>query len=181
MFTVLFGASLQSDKADKQAAARVLFVCAGNICRSPIAEGVFRMLVEREQLSSQITVDSAGTHGFQTGERPDVRAIRAAGLRGYDLSSQRARLFDLDDFRRFEWIVAMDSHNLRFLKTLRPADHRGHLALFLDFAPELGLRDIPDPYYGRPEDFERVLDLVERSAAPLLAAIQSALVTPMAR
>src|ERR1700674_4153165 len=96
--------------------ATVLFVCTGNICRSPIAEAVFRTLVEREQLSSQITIDSAGTHGHQTGERPDLRAIRAARLRGYDLSNQRARLFDLDDFSRFEWIVAMDSQNLRFLK-----------------------------------------------------------------
>src|ERR1700674_4757331 len=181
MFGMWFGANLQSEKADKQAAATVLFVCTGNICRSPIAEAVFRTLVEREQLSSQITIDSAGTHGHQTGERPDLRAIRAARLRGYDLSNQRARLFDPDDFSRFEWIVAMDSQNLRFLKTLRPADHRGHLALFLDFAPELGLRDVPDPYYGKAEDFECVLDLVERGAAPLLAAIQGALVAPSAR
>src|ERR1700730_18664807 len=99
--------------------ANVLFVCTGNICRSPIAEAVFRTLVERERLSSQITIDSAGTHGYQLGEQPDPRAIRAAHQRGYDLSSQRARLFDLDDFRRFEWIVAMDSPHLRVLVALR--------------------------------------------------------------
>jgi protein-tyrosine phosphatase len=160
---------------NKRISANVLFVCMGNICRSPMAEGVFRTLVERERLSSRITIDSAGTHDYQLGERPDSRAIRAARQRGYDLSSQRARLFDLDDFRRFEWIVAMDSQNLRFLKSLRPAGHRGHLGLLLDFAPELGVRDVPDPYYGEPEDFERVLDLVERGAASLLAAIHGAL------
>jgi protein-tyrosine phosphatase len=181
MFDMSFGANLRGENAHKQPAAKVLFVCTGNICRSPMAEGVFRRLVERERLSSQITIDSAGTHGYQLGEPPDSRAIRAASLRGYNLSSQRARLFDLDDFRRFEWVVAMDSQNLHFLESLRPADHRGHLGLFLDFAPELGLVDVPDPYRGTAEDFERVLDLVERGAGPLLAAIQGALVTPIAR
>jgi protein-tyrosine phosphatase len=169
------------EKRGNEPIANVLFVCTGNICRSPIAEGVFRDLVERERLATRITIDSAGTHGYQLGEQPDSRAICAARQRGYDLSSQRARLFDLDDFRRFEWIVAMDSQNLRFLKSLCPADHRGHLGLFLDFAPELGLRDVPDPYYGKAEDFEHVLDLVERGAAPLLAAIQVALATPNVR
>jgi protein-tyrosine phosphatase len=140
-----------------------------------MAEGVFRMLVDRERLSGHITIDSAGTHHYQLGESPDMRAMRAARRRGYDLSSQRARLFEVDDFGRFDWIVAMDSVNLRFLRSLRPAGHRGHLGLFLDFAPELGLRDIPDPYYGKPEDFERVLDLVERGAAPLLTAIRGTL------
>jgi protein-tyrosine phosphatase len=177
---MLSSVSFHRRNEDKQPAAKILFVCTGNICRSPIAEGVFRMLVEREQLSGQITIDSAGTHGYQTGERPDLRAIRAARLRGYDLSNQRARLFNIDDFRRFEWILAMDSQNLRFLKTLRPADHCGHLGLFLDFAPELGLRDVPDPYYGKAQDFDCVLDLVERGAAPLLAAIRAALVAPSA-
>jgi protein-tyrosine phosphatase len=154
---------------------RVLFVCTGNICRSPTAEGVFRMLVEREQLSDRIVIDSAGTHDYQLGEQPDPRAMRAAKQRGYDLSTQRARRFVAEDFSRFDWIVAMDGQNLRFLRTLRPADHGGHLGLFLDFAPELGLRDVPDPYYGRLEDFERVLDLVERCAGPMLEAIRRTL------
>lgn len=140
-----------------------------------MAEGVFRALVDRERLSGHISIDSAGTHDYQLGESPDTRAMRAARRRGYDLSSQRARLFEVDDFRRFDWIVAMDSLNLRFLQSLRPAGHRGNLGLFLDFAPELGLREVPDPYYGKPEDFERVLDLVERGAAPLLAAVRATL------
>jgi protein-tyrosine phosphatase len=160
---------------DKRSTASVLFVCTGNICRSPTAEGVFRALVERERLSGRITTDSAGTHDHQLGERPDPRAMRAAHQRGYDLSNQRARLFDTDDFNRFDWIVAMDNQNLRFLTSMRPASHAGHLGLFMAFAPELGLRDVPDPYYGKHEDFERVLDLVERGVVPLLAAIQNAL------
>jgi protein-tyrosine phosphatase len=145
----------------------------GNICRSPTAEGVFRALVERERISDRIAIDSAGTHDYQLGQSPDTRSMRAASRRGYDLSNQRARLFDVDDFTRFDWIVAMDSANLRFLQSLRPAGHRGNLVLFLDFVPELGLRDVPDPYHGKPEDFERVLDLIERGAAPLLAAVRA--------
>ena len=159
----------------------MIFVCTGNICRSPTAEGVFRTLVERERLSGHIKIDSAGTHDYQLGEQPDPRAMRAAKQRGYDLSIQRARRFEFDDFKRFEWVVAMDSQNLRFLNSLRPADHGGHLGLFLDFAPELGLRDVPDPYYGKQEDFERMLDLVERGAAPLLAAIRRALASTSPR
>jgi low molecular weight protein-tyrosine phosphatase len=160
---------------NKDPRANVLFVCTGNICRSPTAEGVFRALVERERLSDRINIDSAGTHDYQSGQQPDPRAMRAAMQRGYDLSSQRARRFMVDDFQRFEWIVAMDGQNLRFLKSLRPAEHSGHLGLFLDFAPELGLRDVPDPYYGRQEDFDRVLDLVERCAGPFLDAVRRAL------
>lgn len=155
--------------------ANVLFVCTGNICRSPTAEGVFRALVEREKLSGRFHIDSAGTHDSQVGEQPDLRAMRAAQRRGYDLSTQRARLVGVDDFARFEWIFAMDSQNLRFLKSLRPSDHRAHLGLFLDFAPQLGLRDVPDPYFGKPEDFERVLDLIERGAVPLLARIRESM------
>src|SRR2546423_14099119 len=107
MFGMSFGVNLQSKKAHKQAAAKVLFVCTGNICRSPIAESVFRRLVERERLSSQITIDSAGTHGYQLGEPPDSRTIRAARLRCYDVSPQRARLSCLEYLPRLEGCVAM--------------------------------------------------------------------------
>jgi len=175
MFGNLFGSNSRNENAAREPAVNVLFVCMGNICRSPLAEGVFRELVERKGLSSRITSDSAGTHGHQCGEAPDTRAIRAAKLRGYDLASRRARRFELEDFGRFEWIMAMDSQNLRLLRSMRPESYGGHLGLILDFVPELGLRDVPDPYYGTPQDFEHVLDLVERGAASLLTAIEGTL------
>ena len=149
----------------------VLFVCMGNICRSPTAEGVFRSMVARENLSRHILVASAGTHDYHLGEPPDRRAIMHARRRGYDLSGLRARKLEASDFTRFDWVLAMDRHNLDVLQSLQPADYSGHLGLFLDFAPELGAREVPDPYYGGPDGFERVLDLVEHAAAALLAAM----------
>jgi protein-tyrosine phosphatase len=155
----------------------VLFVCTGNICRSPTAESVFRALVAREKLKTHIGVDSAGTHDYQIGQRPDPRTIGAARRRGYKLGSHLARQVQAEDFQRFDWILAMDRQNLALLKSLQPGDYAGRLALFLDFAPDLGLREIPDPYHGVADDFERVLDLVERGAAPLLEAVRAQLAT----
>ncbi|MDQ2963913.1 MAG: low molecular weight phosphotyrosine protein phosphatase [Pseudomonadota bacterium] len=145
----------------------------GNICRSPTAEGVFRALVANAGLTQSILIDSAATHDYQLGEPPDRRAITHARRRGYDLSGRCARCVDSDDFRRFEWILAMDMDNLRMLHGLRPADYTGYLGLFLDFMPGLGALEVPDPYYGAAEDFERVLDLVERGAAALLDAVRT--------
>jgi protein-tyrosine phosphatase len=153
----------------------VLFVCMGNICRSPTAEGVFRTLVARAGLAQSIAVDSAGTHDYQLGEPPDPRAIAHARRRGYELAPRRARQVDAEDFVRFEWILAMDRHNLSELKTLQPLDYAGQLALFLDFAPQLGIREVPDPYYGTREDFERVIDLAEQGAAALLDVMRARL------
>ena len=150
----------------------VLFVCMGNICRSPTAEGVFRALIEREGLQRSVRIDSAGTHGYHTGEPPDRRAIAAAAKRGYDLSKLRARSVSSEDFSRFNWILAMDSDNLRELKALRPHAYRGYLGLFLSFAPDASLRDVPDPYYGGPQGFEHVLDLVETASKGLIAALR---------
>ena len=152
---------------------RVLFVCTGNICRSPIVEAVFRTLVVRERLSGAITADSAGTGDYQLGQPPDVRAVRAARGRGYDLPDRVARQVTEDDFRRFEWVLAMDRYNLQTLCALCPQDYAGHLGLFLDFAPELGLDEIPDPYRGAMRDFERVVDLAERGAPALLTAVRA--------
>jgi protein-tyrosine phosphatase len=153
---------------------RVLFVCLGNICRSPTAEAVFRDLVTREGAGLDIEVASAGTHGYHAGEPPDARAIDAALRRGIDMSQQRARMVEAADFARFDFVLAMDEQNFRRLQRIAPAEHRHRLRLFLEFAPQLGRRDVPDPYYGGPTGFEDVLDLVEEASRGLLAALRQA-------
>jgi len=152
--------------------AQVLFVCLGNICRSPTAEGVFRYSVECAGLAARIRVDSAGTGNWHAGDPPDRRAIVAARRRGYDIARLRARQVAAADFARFDWILAMDRANLAALEALRPADFGGHLGLFLDLAPDLGLSEVPDPYFGGPQNFAHALDLIERASEALLAKLQ---------
>ena len=154
---------------DDDSTHRVLFVCLGNICRSPTAEVVFRMRALRAGVHDRVQVASAGTGDWHVGTPPDRRAIAHAAKRGYDLAPLRARQVDLEDFGRFDWILAMDGTVLRELKLLQPPSFAGRLGRFLDFAPELGLRDVPDPYYGGASHFERVLDLVEHASDGLLA------------
>lgn len=151
---------------------RVLFVCMGNICRSPTAEGVFRAHVKRAGLDTQVEVDSAGTHGYHVGSAPDPRAQTAARRRGYELSGLRARRVAEADFRRYDLILAMDRDNLSLLQDACPAEERHRLRLFLEFARNYGDEEVPDPYYGGPEGFERVLDLVEDAAAGLIDEIR---------
>jgi protein-tyrosine phosphatase len=153
---------------------RVLFVCLGNICRSPTAEAVFRDLLAREGAGLDVEVASAGTHAYHAGEPPDVRAIDAALRRGIDMSSLRARMVEAADFARFDFVLAMDEQNYRRLQRIAPAQHRHRLRLFLEFAPQFGRRDVPDPYYGGPTGFEDVLDLVEEASRGLLAALRQA-------
>lgn len=152
---------------------RVLFVCLGNICRSPTAEAVFRDLVQREASQLAIEVDSAGTHAYHAGSAPDERAIAAARRRGIDMSRLRARKVEATDFERFDLVLAMDGENLRRLRQIAPATHHDRLRLFLDYAPQLLRRDVPDPYYGDATGFEEVLDLVEEAARGLLAALSA--------
>lgn len=150
----------------------MLFVCTGNICRSPTAEGVFRTMVTRAGLEHAIFADSAGTHDYHIGDSPDPRAIEHARRRGYDLSDLRARRIHATDFARFDLLLACDEGHHRILRRLAPPDARGRVARLLEYAPELGLRDVPDPYYGDPAGFEHVLDIVEQAAAGLLAALK---------
>jgi protein-tyrosine phosphatase len=153
----------------------VLFVCTGNICRSPTAEGVFRAQVARAGLTDRIAVDSAGTHAYHVGEPPDARASAAARTRGIALDDLRGRQVTAADFTRFDWILAMDRGHLRLLEALRPAEATAALRLFLEFAPALGRQDVPDPYYGGQDGFERVLDMIEAGSRGLLAHLRATL------
>jgi len=148
-------------------ARRVLFVCLGNICRSPTGEGVLRHIVRERGLDGEIEIDSAGTGAWHVGEAADSRMRRAASQRGFDLTS-RARQVTVDDFHDFHLIVAMDRSNFSDLEELRPSGARADLRLFSDFLPEGAPRDVPDPYYGGASGFDRVLDLVEEGSANIL-------------
>ncbi|MEZ5536227.1 MAG: low molecular weight protein-tyrosine-phosphatase [Thiolinea sp.] len=150
----------------------VLFVCMGNICRSPTAHGIFESLVAAQGLEELIIVDSAGTHAYHVGEAPDRRSQQAAMIRGIDLSAQRARQVESADFGRFQYILAMDQDNLRGLKSLAGAAQNHNIHLFMEFAQRWEDREVPDPYYGGERGFERVLDMVEDAAEGLLAHIR---------
>ncbi len=151
---------------------KVLFVCMGNICRSPTGQGVFEKVVADAGLSHVISIDSAGTHSYHVGHPPDPRAQEAALKRGVDLSTQRARRVSEADFFEFDYVLAMDESNYADLSELATPDTKQRLHLFLSFAPHLNKREVPDPYYGGTQGFERVLDLIEEAAEGLLAHIQ---------
>ncbi len=161
-----------SRTADSIATVHVLFVCMGNICRSPTAEGVFRKLVETQGLETDIAIDSAGTISYHVGEPPDNRAQEAARQRDIDLSTLRARQIISDDFHQFDYIIAMDDDNLRNIQTMDPGDGKAEVSLLMDFAPQAEERVVPDPYYGGSNGFQRVLDLIEQASIGLLAQIR---------
>ena len=152
---------------------KVLFVCMGNICRSPTAEGVFTKLVRDKKLDHRFTIDSAGTHAYHIGEAPDLRSQRAAQERGVQLSHLRARKVIMGDFDEFDYLLAMDDDNYRILMNACPDHHRHKVRYFLDFAPELKQREVPDPYYGGQFGFERVLDMVEAASEGFLSHLHS--------
>jgi protein-tyrosine phosphatase len=150
----------------------VLFVCTGNICRSPTAEGVFRALLAKNALQDRVRTDSAGTHDYHAGEAPDRRATAHAHARGYDISGLRARRLQQRDFETFDLVLAMDRGHLQFMERICAPRYRGRLKLFLDFA---GLQDadVPDPYYGGAQGFEQVLDMVEAASRGLLDHVRN--------
>lgn len=151
----------------------VLFICTGNICRSPTAEGVFRALVERAGLADRVHIESCGTHDYHVGDPPDPRACRHAAARGYDISALRARKLRPDDFARFDLLIALDKGHARLLARAAPAASAGKVRLLMSYVPESGLTCVPDPYYGDARDFEHALDLIERAAERLLADVRA--------
>ncbi|XLZ71196.1 low molecular weight protein-tyrosine-phosphatase [Massilia sp. SR12] len=148
----------------------ILFVCMGNICRSPTAEGVFRARADAAGL--QLDIDSAGTHAYHIGNAPDARSTRHAAARGYDLSTQRARQFAADDFERFDYVLAMDHDNLAILQRACPPQHQHKVKLFMEYAGRSGSAVVPDPYYGGANGFDTVLDYVEDAADGLIAVLR---------
>ncbi len=154
---------------------KVLFVCMGNICRSPTAEGVFRHQVAAAQLQHCIEIDSAGTHAYHVGEPPDTRTQHTAQQRGIDLSQLRARQVKASDFDEFDYIVAMDTDNYALLRAQCSPEQACKLHLLLSFAPELTEQEVPDPYYGGHQGFEHVLDLVETACQGLLNTLRQRL------
>ena len=149
----------------------VLFVCMGNICRSPTAEGVFRYVVKQRGLSDQIEIDSAGTHAYHIGEGPDSRSQSTALSRGVNLSAQRARKVEGSDFNRFDYVIAMDRSNLENLKNVQQKGQPAKLHLFMEFADTWDNQEVPDPYYGGANGFDQVFDMVQSASEGLLEHI----------
>ncbi len=154
---------------------RVLFVCLGNICRSPTAEGVFRKLVQEQGLHEHIEIDSAGTHAYHIGHAPDARAQEAARRRGVDLSGLRGRQATSRDIQTFDYVLAMDRENYENLLDICPEGIEHKIRLFMEYAPGWPERDVPDPYFGGATGFDRVLDMIEQASAGLLEDIRKRL------
>lgn len=151
---------------------RILFVCMGNICRSPTAQGVFQQYLQNADMAADVEIDSAGTINFHRGKSPDSRAQHAAGQRGYDISSLRARQVNNNDFYHFDYLLAMDQHNLDDLLAACPSDASAQIQLFLDYGQRYHEREVPDPYYGGADGFEHVLNLIEDAAEGLITQMQ---------
>jgi len=154
---------------------KILMVCTGNICRSPTAEGVLRHRLRQAGLDTQVRVDSAGTHDYHIGDPPDPRSIRAARAEGIDISGLRARQLSAKDFEAFDLLLAMDAGHQKIMTRLCPVPLRAKLKLYLDYAPQQPLREMPDPYYGEAEGFNKVLRLCHAATDGLLTSIRQQL------
>ena len=152
---------------------KVLFICMGNICRSPTAHGVFEALVKREGLADRIEVDSAGTHSYHANKAPDPRSQKTALNRGLDISDQRARKAESNDFIQYDYVLAMDQDNYHALCAICPEGMENKLELLMDYAPDSRMREVPDPYSGGSQGFEKVFDMVEAAAEGLLEDIRT--------
>jgi len=150
---------------------KVLFVCMGNICRSPTAEGVFRQFLRQQGLDGRVEVDSAGTHGYHVGELPDPRTQRAAAARGYDLSNIRARKVAPEDLEYFDLVLAMDQNNMEVLRRMCPPELANRLRLFMNYAKNFDDDEVPDPFYGLGHGFDLVIDMVEDASSGLIDAL----------
>ena len=151
---------------------KILFVCLGNICRSPTAEGVLRKKIQNDNLNQKIKIDSVGTGSWHTGNPPDKRSQEVAALRGYDISNQRSRQINNRDIGESDYIIAMDANNFSTLQQMTPGQMQKKLYRFLEFAPHLERIDIPDPYYSGPNGFDLVIDLIEAASEGLLEYIK---------
>jgi protein-tyrosine phosphatase len=151
---------------------KVLFVCMGNICRSPTAEGVFAKLLKEQNLEEYFVIDSAGTHAYHVGEAPDLRAQNAALVRDIKLTHLRARKVVMGDFQDFDFLLAMDDDNYAVLMDACPEEDKGKISYLLDYAPHLDTHEVPDPYYGGKYGFERVLDLAEEASVGFLSMLK---------
>lgn len=158
---------------------KVLFVCMGNICRSPMAHGVLETRIVKERLEEQLAVDSAGTHGYHVGHPPDPRAQATARTRGYEIAGQQARQLSDADFHAFDYILTMDDDNFHIARALQPPQARARLHRFMEFAPLRQEREVPDPYYGGPDGFQHVLTLVEEGVEGLLEHLRVTGVLPL--
>lgn len=150
----------------------VIFICMGNICRSPTAEAVFRKYIEDADLKDAVLIDSAGTHAYHIGNPPDQRSTAVAAQRGYRMDALRARQVSAADIEQFDYVLAMDQENLSILRQMAPSHLRDKPQLFMSFAPQYGLSEVPDPYYGGAKGFDQVLDMVEEACGGLLQTIR---------
>lgn len=154
--------------------SRILFVCTGNICRSPTAEAVARQLLKKAGLADEVEVESAGIQGFHAGDTPDLRSRQAAARRGYDLSGKVARKLELADFQRFDLLLAMDASHLEYMHKICPEPYRHKLSLFMRFAPDAQRDEVPDPYYGGEAGFDAVLNYCEQGVAGIIDLLVAA-------